>query len=47
VTVRLPWESFQLVDADGRYVVEPGDFDVLVGASSRDKDLLKVRLRAE
>jgi beta-glucosidase len=47
VTVSLPWEAFQLVDADGRYVVEPGDFDVLVGPSSRDRDLLKARLRAE
>jgi beta-glucosidase len=47
VSVSLPWEAFQLVDADGRSVVEPGDFDVLVGPSSRDKDLLKVTLRAE
>ena len=47
VTVKLPWESFQLVDADGRSVVEPGDFDVLVGPSSRDRDLLKATLRAE
>jgi beta-glucosidase len=47
VTVKLPWESFQLVDADGRSVVEPGDFDILVGPSSRDRDLLKARLRAE
>ena len=47
VTVKLPWESFRLVDADGRSVVEPGDFDVLVGPSSRDKDLLKATLRAE
>jgi hypothetical protein len=45
VTVSLPWESFQLVDADGRSVVEPGDFEVLVGPSSRDRDLLKVSLR--
>ena len=36
VTVTLPWEAFQLVDADGRRVVEPGDFEVLVGPSSRD-----------
>jgi beta-glucosidase len=47
VTVDLPWESLQLVDADGRSVVEPGDFDILVGPSSRDRDLLKVTLRAE
>jgi beta-glucosidase len=47
VTVTLPWEAFQLVDADGRRVVEAGDFEVLVGPSSRDKDLLKATLRAE
>ncbi len=34
-------------DADGRRVVEPGDFEVLVGPSSRDRELLKTRLRAE
>jgi len=47
VSLDLPWESFQLVDADGRRVVEPGDFEILVGPSSRDRDLLKVTLRAE
>ncbi len=47
VTVALPWEAFQLVDADGRSVVEPGEFEVLVGPSSRDRDLLKATLRAE
>jgi beta-glucosidase len=47
VSVSLPWEAFQLVDADGRSVVEPGDFEILVGPSSRDRDLLKVTLRVE
>jgi beta-glucosidase len=47
VTVTLPWEAFQLVDADGRRVVEPGEFQVLVGPSSRDRDLLKATLRVE
>ena len=47
VSVTLPWEAFQLVDAEGRSVVEPGEFDVLVGPSSRDRDLLKATLRAE
>jgi beta-glucosidase len=47
VTVALPWEAFQLVDAEGRYVVEPGDFEILVGPSSRERDLLKATLRAE
>ena len=47
VTVPLPWESFQLVDADGTRVVEPGEFDILVGPSSRDRHLMKVTLRVE
>jgi beta-glucosidase len=47
VTVTLPWEAFQLVDAGGRRIVEPGDFEVLVGPSSRDRDLERVTLRAE
>jgi len=47
VQVSLPWEAFQLVDAEGRSVVEPGEFEVLVGPSSRDRELLKATLRAE
>jgi beta-glucosidase len=44
VHVDLPWDAFQIVNAEGEYVVEPGEFDVLVGPSSRDVDLLKARL---
>jgi beta-glucosidase len=47
VQVALPWEAFQIVDAEGRSVVEPGEFEILVGPSSRDRDLLKATLRAE
>ncbi|HQF40082.1 MAG TPA: fibronectin type III-like domain-contianing protein, partial [Opitutaceae bacterium] len=47
VPVALPYEAFQIVDAEGRGVVEPGEFEVLVGPSSRDRDLLKATLRAE
>ena len=47
VQVALPWEAFQIVDAEGRRVVEPGEFEILVGPSSRDRDLLKATLRAE
>jgi beta-glucosidase len=47
VQVELPWESFQIVNAEGRSVVEPGEFDVLVGPSSRERDLLKATLRVE
>jgi beta-glucosidase len=47
VSVALPWEALQIVDAEGRSVVEPGEFEILVGPSSRDRDLLKTTLRAE
>jgi beta-glucosidase len=47
VPVSLPWESFQIVDADGRSVVEPGDFQIRVGPSSRDRDLLKTTLQVQ
>jgi len=42
--VDLPWEAFQIVNAQGEYVVEPGGFDILVGPSSRERDLQKARL---
>jgi beta-glucosidase len=44
VRVSLPWESFQIVDAEARNVVEPGEFVIRVGPSSRDRDLLKTTL---
>jgi beta-glucosidase len=47
VRVALPWEAFQIVNADGQSVVEPGEFEILVGPSSRDRDLLKTPLHAE
>jgi len=45
VRVSLPWESFQIVDAEGRTVVEPGEFEVRAGPSSRERDLLKATLQ--
>ncbi|HPH98096.1 MAG TPA: glycoside hydrolase family 3 N-terminal domain-containing protein [Anaerolineaceae bacterium] len=44
VQIELPWEAFQIVNAQAVPVVEPGDFEVLVGPSSRDQDLLKVKM---
>jgi beta-glucosidase len=44
VQVELPWEAFQLINAQGIAVVEPGEFEILVGPSSRDRDLAKARL---
>ncbi len=30
-----------------KYVVEPGEFEIMVGNSSRDQDLRKVTLRVK
>ena len=42
MTVRLevPYERLALVNRDLETVVEPGEFEVMVGNSSRDEDLL-------
>ncbi|WP_426593999.1 glycoside hydrolase family 3 N-terminal domain-containing protein [Cellulomonas sp. McL0617] len=40
VTIEIPVADLTIVDAVGRRVVEPGDFELLVGRSSRTEDLL-------
>jgi beta-glucosidase len=47
VEIKLPWEALRIVNAEGHIVVEPGEFEVLVGPSSRDGDLMKATLRVE
>jgi beta-glucosidase len=42
--IDLPWQSFQIVNAQGVAVVEPGEFDILVGPSSHRRDLLTAKL---
>ena len=37
-------ELLAFYDADMKYTVEPGDFEIMVGNSSRDADLQKVTL---
>lgn len=46
-TVRfsLPYEAMALCDENAEWVVEPGEFQILVGSSSRDQDLLRARFR--
>ncbi len=44
VQVALPWQAFQIVNAAGVPVVEPGEFEILVGPSSRGRDLLRTKL---
>ncbi len=41
VDLAVPASACTLVTADGRRVVEPGRFDLLVGPSSRAADLLR------
>jgi beta-glucosidase len=40
--VEVPAAACSIVDAAGRRVVEPGEFELRVGPSSRDADLLRV-----
>jgi beta-glucosidase len=42
--MELPWEAFGIVNAQGESVVEPGEFLILVGPSSREQDLLRTKL---
>ncbi len=43
VQFSLPASALTLVNAAGERVVEPGEFELMVGPSSRDKDLLKTK----
>ena len=43
VAFQLKKEDFQLVNREEKYVVEPGDFELMIGHSSKDSDLLKTR----
>ena len=45
MSLEVPVASCSLVTADGRRVVEPGDFELLVGPSSRESDLLRAGFR--
>ena len=44
VALDITPESLAFYDINMRYVVEPGDFEIMVGSSSRDADLQKVTL---
>ena len=47
VTLDITPESLAFYDLHMKYVVEPGEFEILVGNSSRDADLQKVILTVE
>jgi beta-glucosidase len=45
VTLDITPRSLAFFDVNMKYVVEPGDFEVMVGNSSRDADLTKLKLQ--
>ncbi len=45
VTLEIAPEHLAFYDINMNYVVEPGEFDIMVGNSSRDEDLQGIRLR--
>lgn len=47
VSLEIAPEHLAFYDIDMRYVVEPGEFEIMVGNSSRDQDLQKVTLRVK
>ncbi|HTY63555.1 MAG TPA: glycoside hydrolase family 3 N-terminal domain-containing protein [Acidobacteriota bacterium] len=47
VTFDIKPEHLAFYDIDMNYVVEPGEFEIMVGNSSRDRDLQKVTLRVK
>lgn len=47
VSLEIAPEHLAFYDIDMKYVVEPGEFDIMVGNSSRDQDLQKVTLRVK
>ncbi len=47
VSLEIAPEHLAFYDIDMKYAVEPGEFEILVGNSSRDQDLQKVTLRVK
>lgn len=47
VTLMITPQHLSFTNIDKKYVVEPGDFEIMVGNSSRDKDLLKIILNVK
>jgi beta-glucosidase len=47
VEIAITPDSLAFHDVDMKYVVEPGEFVIMVGTSSRDDDLARVTLRVD
>ncbi|MFA6336028.1 MAG: glycoside hydrolase family 3 N-terminal domain-containing protein [Bacteroidales bacterium] len=41
VKISIPYENLGFYDKNMKWIVEPGDFEIFVGSSSRDEDLIK------
>jgi beta-glucosidase len=47
VSLEITPESLAFYDVNMKYTVEPGEFEIMVGSSSRNEDLQKVLLRVQ
>jgi len=47
VTFDITFAMLSFYDAHTKYTVEPGDFEIMIGTSSRDDDLQKVVLAVQ
>jgi beta-glucosidase len=47
VSLEITPEHLAFYNIDMKYVVEPGEFEIMVGNSSRDQDLQKIMLRVK
>jgi beta-glucosidase len=47
IKLEITPEKLAFHNIDIKFVVEPGDFEIMVGSSSRDEDLQKVILTVE
>jgi len=45
VAFEITPELLAFYDVNMKYVVEPGDFTIMIGNSSRDEDLVKLALK--
>ena len=47
VSLSILPEHLAFTNRDMKFVVEPGDFEIMIGSSSRDEDLTKIILTVE
>jgi beta-glucosidase len=47
VALDITAESLAFYNVQMKYVVEPGEFEIMIGTSSRDEDLRKIILRVD